>query len=166
MTDIQKLKALAQKQINPANWFKPGEKVEGLESEDLEFIAAANPALVLELITEVERLKQHETANAEWQEKTEWVQETGQWYELGMHRADVLRKRCDDAAFHQQAQAGQLVKLIAENQALRKDAERYRFVVDCPIRTMVALGRKAHEADFDLSGECDRLMERSGGGHD
>lgn len=39
-----------------------------------------------------------------------------------------------------------------------KDAARYRFVIDCPIRTMVALSRKAHERDFDLSAECDQLI--------
>lgn len=43
---------------------------------------------------------------------------------------------------------------------LRKDADRFRFVIDCPIRTMVALSRKAHEDDFDLGSECDRLMSK------
>jgi hypothetical protein len=56
--------------------------------------------------------------------------------------------------------------LKAECEGLRKDAERYRFVIDCPIRTMVALGRKAHETDFDLSAECDRLMKRGGHSND
>lgn len=39
-----------------------------------------------------------------------------------------------------------------------QDGERYRFIIDCPIRTMVALSRKANDPDFDLSTECDRLM--------
>lgn len=30
-----------------------------------------------------------------WQDKTEWVQETAEWHELGMHRADVLRQRIE-----------------------------------------------------------------------
>lgn len=42
----------------------------------------------------------------------------------------------------------------------RTDAERYRFIVDCPIRTMVALSRKATESDFDLSTECDQLIAK------
>lgn len=32
-----------------------------------------------------------------WQEKTEWVQETAKPKELGMHRADVLRQRIEEA---------------------------------------------------------------------
>ena len=32
----------------------------------------------------------------EWSEKTDWIQETGTAKELGMHRADVLRKRIED----------------------------------------------------------------------
>ncbi|MDQ3202670.1 MAG: hypothetical protein M3Q94_10990 [Pseudomonadota bacterium] len=51
----------------------------------------------------------------------------------------------------------QQAKLI---ESYRKDAERYRFIIDCPIRTMVALSRKAHEDDFDLSAECDRLLAK------
>ncbi|UZJ58226.1 hypothetical protein OKW98_16620 [Pseudomonas sp. KU26590] len=57
MGDYSKLKALAQGQVNPANWFQPGEVVAGIELEDLEYIAAANPAVVLGLITEVEALR-------------------------------------------------------------------------------------------------------------
>ncbi len=51
-------------------------------------------------------------------------------------------------------------ELRGEVEALCKDAERFRFVIDCPIRTMVALSRKAAEADFDLASECDRLISR------
>ena len=32
----------------------------------------------------------------EWSEKTDWIQETGTAKELGMHRADVMRKRIED----------------------------------------------------------------------
>lgn len=31
----------------------------------------------------------------EWTEKTQWVQETKQTHELGMHRADVLKQRIE-----------------------------------------------------------------------
>jgi hypothetical protein len=57
MGDYSKLRALAQKQANPGNWFQPGEVVAGTEPEDLEYIAAANPAVVLELLAEVEGLQ-------------------------------------------------------------------------------------------------------------
>lgn len=45
-----------------------------------------------------------------------------------------------------------------ELEDLRRDAERFRFVVDCPIRTMVALGRLAEDPEFDLAKECDRIL--------
>lgn len=107
------------------------------------FIAAANPAAVLALIAENERLRldaadvnwmveqrdhlkaenerlqKFEAAYTEWSDKTDWVQETIQGYELGMHRADVLHKRCRDGAFHQQAQADRIKELMAEVQVLR-----------------------------------------------
>ncbi|AJO79393.1 hypothetical protein [Pseudomonas sp. MRSN 12121] len=141
------------------------------------FIEAASPAAVFALTSENERLKSVEHAFFEWIEKTEWVQKTGHWSELGMHRADVLRKRIDQLQvdfksfhrslcerfgyFHDEADwqrdqvsleehiAAQFAHVSAENgalrsqlegvqrgagqlqeevKALRKDAERYRFV--------------------------------------
>jgi hypothetical protein len=47
------------------------------------------------IAAELRRLDQHELANNVWHEKTEWVQDTAQPHELGMHRADVLRQRID-----------------------------------------------------------------------
>ncbi|MGY2438578.1 hypothetical protein [Pseudomonas sp. SDO52101_S400] len=44
---------------------------------------------------ENERLRSAENALAEWVEKTEWVQKTCHWSELGKHRADVLRERIE-----------------------------------------------------------------------
>jgi hypothetical protein len=44
---------------------------------------------------ELRRLHQHELASRDWLDKTNWVQETAQDGEFGMHRADVLKKRID-----------------------------------------------------------------------
>jgi len=49
--------------------------------------------------------------------------------------------------------------LKSENEVLALNAGRFRFIVDCPIRTSVALSRKSHEPEFDLGAECDRLMD-------
>ena len=35
----------------------------------------------------------YKAAYDEWQEKTEWVQQTATYDELGMHRADILKQR-------------------------------------------------------------------------
>ena len=52
---------------------------------------------------ELRRLHQHELSNEVWHTKTEWVQETMQPRELGMHRADALRERIEK--LHAQRQA-------------------------------------------------------------
>lgn len=65
---------------------------------------------------ERDRLQQFEAAYNEWHDKTEWVQKTAEAHELGKHRADVLKDRVD--------------KIQAEAEALRKDAERYRWLRD------------------------------------
>jgi len=44
---------------------------------------------------ELRRLHLHELALQDWLNKTDWVQETAQAGELGMHRADVLKKRIE-----------------------------------------------------------------------
>jgi hypothetical protein len=68
-------------------------------------------SLVLDLIIENERLQCFETAYKEFSDKTDWVQETAHWSELGLHRADVLHKRCDDLTAHCQAQADEIKAL-------------------------------------------------------
>jgi len=50
-----------------------------------------------------------EKAIAEWLDKTEWVQKSSDWQELGMHRADVLKRRIE--------------QLERENAELRRDAD-------------------------------------------
>lgn len=77
-----------------------------------------------QLKAENERLQQFEAAYTEWSNKTDWVQETVHWSELGMHRADVLRKRCRDGALHQQAQADRLKTLMAEVEQLRTERDK------------------------------------------
>ena len=41
-------------------------------------------------------LEKYREACSEWSEKTDWIQETATVKELGMHRADVMRKRIED----------------------------------------------------------------------
>ena len=41
-------------------------------------------------------LEKYREAWYEWSEKTDWIQETATAKELGMHRADVMRKRIED----------------------------------------------------------------------
>ena len=51
---------------------------------------------ILEQQKAILELEQHKKTCYEWIEKTEWVQETIKPKELGMHRADILRKRIED----------------------------------------------------------------------
>ena len=50
---------------------------------------------ITRLRAEVENLRSKAAAFDEWHAKTEWVQETAEARELGMHRADVMRKRIE-----------------------------------------------------------------------
>ena len=103
-----------------------------------EFMAAATPDVVLALIAENERIAQFEVAYKEWSDKTEWVQESCHWSELGMHRADVMRGRAN--------------KLKAENEELRKDAERYRWFRDHSIQIV-------HTSTISWAFHLDKLID-------
>ena len=49
---------------------------------------------ILEQQKSLLELEKYRESWYEWSEKTDWIQETAK--ELGMHRADVLRKRIED----------------------------------------------------------------------
>ena len=128
------------------------------------FMGAATPAAVLELIAENERLSsrleidpRHSIDGIEARDATI----KGLDDQVAQLKAENERLRklptCWSEVIEQSEANDQLLDQVLE---LSKDAERYRFIVDCPIRTMVALSRKATEADFDLSAECDQLMSK------
>lgn len=52
-----------------------------------------DPEMAYNLPQEVASLHSFKTAYMEWGEKTDWVQDSSQPGELGMHRADVLKNR-------------------------------------------------------------------------
>ena len=51
---------------------------------------------IIEQQVAILELEQYRKSWYEWSEKTDWVQETAKVKELGMHRADILRKRIED----------------------------------------------------------------------
>ena len=51
---------------------------------------------IIEQQVAILELEQYRKSWYEWSEKTDWVQETAKSKELGMHRADILRKRIED----------------------------------------------------------------------
>lgn len=65
---------------------------------------------------------------------------------------------CDSTSGWVQKLEAERDQLKAENAELRRDAEFFRFIEDCPIRTGVVLSRKATEDSFDLRAECERIM--------
>ena len=76
---------------------------------------------IARLEAEVERLQRFETAYKEFSDKTDWVRPNAAAQELGMHVADVIRKRCDDLTAHCQAQADEIVRLRKERDGLAAD---------------------------------------------
>jgi hypothetical protein len=59
------------------------------------------PSVSRTLLAEIERLREevekYKAAWTEYNDRTEWVQQTAKPEELGMHRADVLRMRIETA---------------------------------------------------------------------
>ena len=82
---------------------------------DARYIAAANPAAVLELIAEIERLK---ASNIDQGKRIQWLGEynTQRHVELSSENVQVVRQRLDAEKERDQ--------LKAENEALRETAER------------------------------------------
>lgn len=109
MTEDEEFEALEQRlnmkeqeyeQINHPNgvttWkTKPKEQPKALRLAD--YLADRNRLDITcdEAAAELRRLHQHEVAHSEWLDKTEWVQDTAHYSELGEHRADVIKKRFD-----------------------------------------------------------------------
>jgi hypothetical protein len=81
-----------------------------------------------------DRIEMLEKAIAEWIDKTEWMQKSSDWQELGMHRADVLKWRIEqlerenaemktilDAAIEQHEIGGKLLQEVVTDNARIKD---------------------------------------------
>lgn len=117
---------------------------------------------IARLEAEVERLQRFETAYKEFSDKTDWVQESAHWSELGMHRADVLRKRCNDLTSHNQAQADEIVRL-------RKDASLHenlqRAAGELPGAWSIDVSVERHAGWVSLSDGEGNEVELSGEGH-
>ena len=89
------------------------------------------------------KLDQYKAAFDEWHEKTEWVQETAHWSELGKHRADVLKKR---------------IETLEGDTMLAKKTGRLEALRDC--RDMFIPGTVAYKAlDEKLVAEIDKPVE-------
>ena len=90
---------------------------------------SSNYGVRLQAAEELRRLHDHEIAMQDWIEKTEWVQQSQRPGELGMHRADVIRLRIEQAN--------------AQRNAL---LETLRFIADHDLRgaDLIACGHIAH----------------------
>lgn len=109
--DKEKLKDLAGQSALEPRWYEAGSH--GLKNvshlHDREFIAAASPATVLALLAEIERLVAFEEA-----------------YATACNVRNRLIK--ENEAMRDGANFRAIQSLRADCEALRKDAERYRFV--------------------------------------
>ena len=79
---------------------------------------------------ELRRLHQHELASRNWLDKTDWVQKTAQDGELGMHRADVLKKRIDALNESNQELVAALKEMLdGEGKSFRELCEQARAAI-------------------------------------
>ena len=101
MSDFSELKKLAQEANNE------------FPAKEEFWSMVCTPTVGLELVAEIQRLQRFETAYKEFIDKTNWVRPNPATRELGMHVADILRKRCDDLTSHCQAQAEEIKALRA-----------------------------------------------------
>lgn len=115
--DKAKLKALAEAALI-GNWFEAGDirycddktgEIHGLHHDDSRLIAAASPQTILALLAEIDRLERKNN-----------------------NQSETIKKYHDhfgggDSILRIVAERGHLK---AENEALRKDAERYRWLRD------------------------------------
>jgi hypothetical protein len=133
MTDIQKLKALAEAaqqwsgEIGETRWYEAEcFKQPYFSKPDAEFIAAANPASVLELIAEIERLSERmkivdfvhgPKAEMHWNQLKAENKRLKTEAECAVAKQNHAEMIGD--GFHHASE-----NLKAENEALRKDAAR------------------------------------------
>lgn len=102
----------------------------------------------------VNRSKAHEVRGLADEQPCYWQRK--EWIDWFVENGEKARKALG-ALPPQQPDAVSVPR--EELEALRQDAKRFRFVVDCPIRTMVALGRMAdQDPNFDLAKECDAIL--------
>ena len=65
-----------------------------------------------------------------WQDKTEWVQETAQPRELGLHRADVLKMRIEAAVLAEREACAKVCEQIdANNKGFPLNAKTYAAAI-------------------------------------
>lgn len=107
--DKEKLRDLAGQSALEPKWYEAGSH--GLKNvshlHDRAFIAAASPATVLALLKEIERLERRNSNQ----------QESIRQYQDHMEGGESILSLTNERD-----------QLKAENEALRKDSERYRFV--------------------------------------
>nr|WP_314877297.1 hypothetical protein [uncultured Pseudomonas sp.] len=157
--DKQKLKALALS-APKGPWFGPEyapgtsyvfdcdlgsllhyESIETEQDSCLRFVTAANPANILGLIAEIESLEEHK-----------------------QHLVDLRETH----GFETWAAAlVEIDRLKAENEALRRDAERYRWIENQPA-SWLALGESfdlpsEHEGASSLGSSIDAAMAKESG---
>jgi hypothetical protein len=176
MTDYSELKRLAEA-ATPGPWqtelaypiIQPGYPARGsiasvLIWPDAHFIAAANPAAVLELIAQIERLERKNDNQAQTiREYSDLVM--GGDVSLGMLRAD-LRVTSGERDQLKAEVAGLKTGYAAyeeENKALRKDAERYRWFRNSGDPDIAYLDFRGHIHPEALDEEIDSAMSKEAG---
>lgn len=127
MTDVHKLKALAEAaQAERHANIENAKRGMGFPStvHATALNVAANPAAVLELISQIEGLHaQHGRDSGE-------LRKICSARDSARRQRDQLKAENTDLHATLQAAKGEVERLKAENEALRKDAERYSFIRD------------------------------------
>lgn len=132
----EKLKALAEA-AGPKDYFAPRPYEEDRYYDDqeinrLEFMAEADPATILALLAEIEHLRENH---------------------------EKVCTNYNRASFASEERGKQIDQLKAENEALRKDAERYRWLRS-PNRSCYELDSVFDEFGVPLDDKIDASMAK------
>lgn len=141
--DKEKLKSLAEAAISELNecgkrwpqdddWFEPE-----LCSDEMRYVKAASPDTVLALLAEIDRLKRA------LQEEEGRTNMSSRAHRVVSDKRDSVERERD--------------QLKAENEALRKDAERYRWLREFTVKTLPVAG-----ALDSLDRQIDAAMAKEG----
>jgi hypothetical protein len=156
--DKAQLKAMAEAASKVPDWYSPQSfglsRVTGDAERD--FIGAAGPATILALLAEIERLKAG--VESDWAE----IERIQLLYSEQFRKARALRierdqLKTDNEAWRLTVEAERRIKrgISDENEALRKDAERYRWLRDgagyCDTRDIPGMAPARMDAFIDAA---------------
>jgi hypothetical protein len=160
MSDHAKLKELAEALNEVSIRYLDNEQDNEVGDEwsaaNERYVEASEPAVVLALIADNEKLEPYKIAFMEWLDKTAWVQESVHFTELGQHRADVMRGRINQLAKQSDTFERDLNGMMDLVKSLREDLK----IANNACFLSIAENKKLKFEYGELKAECEGLRRK------